>query len=513
MDGDIASDGNWGIWGRPLFSDPKVRALERVGVIDVGSNSVRMVVFDGAARSPAYFYNEKVMAGLGKGVPDTGRLNPEGRVRAEAAIHRFVKLAEGMQVRPLVAVATAAMREAEDGPEFCDRIERVCGLKLWVIDGAEEARLSAQGVLLGWPGAEGVMCDIGGSSMELAEIDHGSIGRRATSPLGPFRLTGVPGGKKGLKAHIDAEIAKLTAAVPVTGKRLFLVGGSWRALARLDMLRRSYPLAVLHEYEMTRTDLRETLDWIEAQDLDELRASTGISMARLSLVPLAAQVLRPLVQALKPSSVALSSYGVREGLLYEQMPPELRHRDPLIEACRHAEARSARMPGFGKVLFDFLSPLYRSARYDRLRLVKAACLLHDVGWRAHPDYRSEVVFDISTQANLAGLTHAERIFLGLALLHRYKNSATGSRFAALFDLLPAEDRKRAEVLGKAMRFGAMFAGQTPQMMGTLRYFPKKQRLELVLPAPCEVLYGEVAAARFAALGKALGAEVGLVLRR
>jgi exopolyphosphatase/guanosine-5'-triphosphate,3'-diphosphate pyrophosphatase len=171
------------------------------------------------------------------------------------------------------------------------------------------------------------------------------------------------------------------------------------------------------------------------------------------------------------------------------------------------------MPGFGKVLFDFLSPLYRSARYDRLRLVKAACLLHDVGWRAHPDYRSEVVFDISTQANLAGLTHAERVFLGLALLHRYKNSATGSRFAALFDLLPPEDRKRAEVLGKAMRFGAMFAGQTPQMMGTLRYFPKKHRLDLVLPAPCEVLYGEVAAARFAALGKALGAEVGLVLRR
>ncbi|MGJ8611004.1 MAG: Ppx/GppA phosphatase family protein, partial [Octadecabacter sp.] len=176
----------WGPFGRPIFESPKARALSRVGVIDIGSNSVRMVIFDGAARSPAYFYNEKIMAGLGAGMADTGRLNPEGRVRALAAIRRFVALAASLGIPPLTAVATAAVREAEDGPDFRADVLRETGLKIWVIDGQEEARLSAQGVLLGWPGAYGLVCDIGGSSLELADLFEGRVGRRITSCLGPL---------------------------------------------------------------------------------------------------------------------------------------------------------------------------------------------------------------------------------------------------------------------------------------------------------------------------------------
>jgi hypothetical protein len=175
----------WGTFRRPLFNDPSARALSRVGVVDVGSNSVRMVVFDGAARSPAYFYNEKIMCALGEGLAETGRLNPQGRVRALAALNRFQHIARGLDLAPLTAVATAAVRDAEDGQEFCDQVERETGLKVWVIDGEEEARLSAQGVLLGWPGAYGLVCDMGGASMELAEIDGNRVGKCMTSSLGP----------------------------------------------------------------------------------------------------------------------------------------------------------------------------------------------------------------------------------------------------------------------------------------------------------------------------------------
>lgn len=175
----------FGPLGRPLFEDPSARALSRVGVVDVGSNSVRMVVFDGAARSPAYFFNEKIMCGLGQGLAETNRLNPRGRERALAALKRFALLARGMKVTPMMVVATAAVREAEDGPEFQAEVLRETGLRLWVIDGDEEARLSAQGVLLGWPDARGIVCDIGGNSMELARIGDGKVGRRVTSPLGP----------------------------------------------------------------------------------------------------------------------------------------------------------------------------------------------------------------------------------------------------------------------------------------------------------------------------------------
>ena len=190
MDGISDADHDpMGLFGRPLFNDPKARALSRVGVIDIGSNSVRLVVFDGAARSPAYFYNEKLMCALGAGMSETGRLNPQGRARALQALKRFQALAEGMNLPPLSVVATAAVRDAEDGPEFCEQVLRETGLTLHVIDGQEEARLSAQGVLLGWPGSYGLVCDIGGSSMELAEINGGVVGRRETSALGPLKAT------------------------------------------------------------------------------------------------------------------------------------------------------------------------------------------------------------------------------------------------------------------------------------------------------------------------------------
>ncbi len=506
MDGKAEAPAeDWGPFGRPLFNDPAMQHLRRVGVVDVGSNSVRLVVFDGAARSPAYFYNEKIMAALGAGVPKTGRLNPSGRARALAAIRRFQALAETMGAAPLTAVATAAVREAGDGAEFCADVARETGLRLHVIPGEEEARLSAQGVLLGWPDASGFVCDIGGSSMELAEVTAGSVGVCQTSQLGPLRLEAIRS-KKARKERIRATIAAMVARMSAPQRRLYLVGGSWRAIARLDMERRGYPLHVQHEYRMTPQSVRETIAWIGEHDLQDLRARTGTSEARMALVPLACEVLREVIRAVAPREIAVSSYGIREGMLYQQMPPELRRRDPLIEACRFAEDKDARLPGFGEVLYNFISPLFRNLPDRRTRLIKAACLLHDVSWRAHPDYRHEVCFDNVTRASLGGLTHTGRIYLGLALLHRYKNSREGTRFSPLFDLLAPEDIAQAEVLGKAMRFASMLAADDAPSMGELRWFPKKRKLELWLPPRSTVLFGEVAEARFNSLASSLGAE-------
>ncbi len=512
MTSDIATPAGeeWGPFGRPLFEHPSVRALSRVGVVDVGSNSVRMVVFDGAARSPAYFYNEKIMCGLGKGFVETGLLNPEGRVRALAALKRFALLAKGMQIETLTVVATAAMREAKDGPDFEAQVLRETGLKLWVIDGDEEARLSAQGVLLGWPEARGIVCDIGGSSMELARIGGGKVGRRLTTPLGPFRLQQIEGGPRKLSLHIARILKEAQAELKSEGERIYLVGGSWRVIARLDMERRNYPLTVLHEYRMTPRHVTDTLDWIAASDPGVLRARTATSPERMELVPLACEVLRHLMTVLKPSEIDISAYGIREGLLYEQMPQMLRERDPLIEAARMAEMTQARIPGFGKKLFEFLQPLFRDTGKERMRLIKAACLLHDTTWRAHPDYRAEACFDNATRANLGGLDHPGRVFLGLALLHRYKNSRAGSRLEPLFRLLTEDEMQEAEVLGKAMRFAAMFAIGDPGEAGCLHWHPRKSLLELELTPLGRDLFGEVVQMRFASLALAMRAQTRLL---
>ncbi len=503
-------DKDHGPFGRALFDDPTARALSRVGVVDVGSNSVRMVVFDGAARSPAYFYNEKIMCGLGKGLAETGMLHPEGKERALAALKRFALLAEGMGASPMTVVATAATREATDGPAFQARVIRETGLKIWVVDGDEEARLSAQGVLLGWPGARGVVCDMGGNSMEFARVADGTVGKRVSTKLGPFRLQQVSGGAVKRRALIGRVLNRAQDKIKSEGDRFYLVGGSWRVIARLDMERRNYPLTVLHEYRMQTKSLLDTLDWVQGSDLSLMRARTGTSAERMELVPLACEVLREVIRVFKPAEIDVSAYGIREGLLFEQMPERLRQRDPLIEAARSAEHASARIPGTGRQLYEFLMPLFADKPKDRLRLIKAACLLHDTTWRAHPDYRAEACFDNVTRANLGGLDHPGRVFLGLALLHRSKNSHAGSRLEPLFRLLSEDEIQEAEVLGKAMRFGAMLAAGNPAVAGELRWRPKKKLLELHLTPMGEGLFGEVARARFASLAQAMKASAQVV---
>ncbi len=480
--------------------------LSRVGIVDVGSNSVRLVVFDGMSRSPAYFYNEKVLCGLGAGLADTGKMNPEGRVRALAALHRFTKLAAGMGIPKLVGVATAAVREASDGSKFVDQVLAETGLDLQIATGNEEAHLAAKGVLLGWPQATGLVCDIGGASMELARLDQGRIGESETSPLGPLKLRDFRGSPKALEAHIQAEIDKLLGAVGPGADRLFLVGGSWRALARLDMVRRKYPFHVLHEYRLPPEELHKTITWIGGQPVDELLSYTDTSPERISLVPMAARVLSHLADSLSPGEIVISSYGLREGLLYDQMPESMRKLDPLIEACRHMEAANARFPGFGRVLYEWLRPLYRDRGEGEKRLILAACLLHDTSWQAHPDYRAEMCFESITRANLGGITHEQRLFLGLAILNRYKNSGYASLGDGVMAMLGEDVIADAVRLGKAMRLGAMISGDQAALMDFTSIEVIEDRLVLSMRGPAAELNGEVVEKRLQSLAAQMGLQ-------
>jgi exopolyphosphatase/guanosine-5'-triphosphate,3'-diphosphate pyrophosphatase len=335
-----------------------------------------------------------------------------------------------------------------------------------------------------------------------------------TAALGPLKLREIKGGRKAVKAYARETMERLHDDMGnTTGMRLFLVGGSWRAIARVDMERREYPLTVLHEYRMTSRQISKTAEYIRMSDLQELRSRCNISDSRMSLVPLASIVLKELMRTFKPKDVAVSSYGIREGMLFEQMPSELRDRDPLVEACRFAESKDARMPGFGRVMYDFVKPLFPRANWQRKRIIKAASLLHDVSWRAHPDYRAEVTFDNATRANLGGLKHYERVLLGLALMNRYTNKIDKTRFAPLFAMLNDDQVKEAEILGKAMRLGAMLWLTADEIPGSLKWSPKVGILTLKLSEEARPLYGEVAEARFAALTNALKAEGKVVFQK
>ncbi|MFT3972394.1 MAG: Ppx/GppA family phosphatase [Amaricoccus sp.] len=480
-------------------------------MVDVGSNSVRLVVFDGMVRSPSYFYNEKVLCGLGRGLGDTGRLNPEGRERAMAALRRFAALAARMRLSGMIAVATAAVRDASDGPEFCDAVERETGLQLQVASGSEEARLSAAGVLLGWPRANGLACDMGGASMELAGLSNGEIGACATAALGPLQLADIADREKREKT-IRRRVKALRKSVDGEAPQLFLVGGSWRALARLDMERVNYPLKVLHGYEPPVAQLVETCRWIQSRDQAAMAAMIGTALQRVPLLPLASEVLVEVLRRIEPARVIVSAYGLREGLLFRQMPEALRTLDPLIEACRHLEQVAARCPGFGDALFAWLQPFYATRPAADLRLVQAACLLHDINWRAHPDYRAELCFESVIRANFAGLDHSERLFLGLALLNRYKASAPVDEVRRYGDLLPPERVVEASVLGRAMRLGAMLSGSAIGVLENAALAMEDDRLVLTLTGEAWSFAGEAVERRLQTLAARLGCAAEVVMR-
>ena len=487
------------------LADKAKARLKRIGVIDVGSNSVRLAVFDGMARSPAYFYNEKVLCGLGAGLRETGKLSPEGRVRAMEALRRFKALADRMRLSGLIAVATAAVREAEDGRDFCREVAEETGLRLNIASGREEARLSARGVLLGWPEADGLVCDMGGASMELARLHAGEIRDSATGPLGPLVIADFDDSGERDKA-IKKGVKALLKAVPGPVPRLFLVGGSWRAIARLDMERTGYPLRVLHGYSPPIDQLLETLEWLRGKETDDLSERTGTSTARLSLLPAASLVLAELIRRADVGQVSISAYGLREGLLYRQMPEKMRALDPLIEACRHMEAADARSPGFGDCLNDWIAPLYESRSAIDRRLVHAACLLHDVNWRAHPDYRAELCFESVTRANVAGVNHPERVFLGTALLNRYKTGSAPDSTDRYAGLLPEAWDTEAIILGRAMRLGAMLSGSSVGVLENAPLTLADGRLTLSLNGPARAFAGEVVEKRLQSLATKLEME-------
>jgi exopolyphosphatase/guanosine-5'-triphosphate,3'-diphosphate pyrophosphatase len=303
------------------------------------------------------------------------------------------------------------------------------------------------------------------------------------------------------EVYLKTGLEDLTRGFEAKVDTLFLVGGSWRALAQIHMARTNYPLRVLHDYVVTPIAFMDTLDFVENRTPEEIQDETQVSSTRARLLPMAAKTMRGLLALIDVHEIAFSSYGLREGLMYEKMPAEIRNSDPLIAAARAIEAGQARFPGFGDVLFNWLQPLFTTLDGSVKRLIHAACLLHDVHWRSHPDYRADVCFDAATLANLGGIDHGGRVFVAWTLLHRYKAKRVSQNYSDVRDLLQEDELSLAKTVGLAIRLGAMMSSADPDHMGRLILTPKALNLEL--DAQSEEVFGEVVMKRLQAVAQSI----------
>lgn len=500
-----------------LFRDTEERSrfreYEPIGVIDIGSNSVRLVVYEGAVRSPAPLFNEKVLCGLGRSVATTGQLGAESIERAISALRRFHAITRILGVKNVRAIATAAVREARDGNDFIRRAEAAAGVPIQVLSGQREAELAAAGIIMGLVDPDGVAGDLGGGSLEL--IDVGATGPReaVTLPLGGLRLIDMTGGRiDRAMALADQHIASVPWLAQGEGRTFYAVGGTWRALAKLHMEMSDYPLRVMHGY---RLPARQALSFCEmlrsTRKLGDIKGANEISKARREVLPFGGLVLETLLRRMKPREVVFSVFGIREGLLYSLLSPTERRKDPLLSFSEDYAQLRSRSVEHARELCVWTDPIFSGAgpaetpRETRLR--HAACLLSDIGWRAHPDYRGEQSLNVIAHAALAGIDHEERIFLALTVYFRHVGTGDGqdgdNLSERLKSVVPKRVVRRARILGAAIRVAHMLSIGMPGIIDETPLTYDGDRLVLTIPKPYVDLDGERLSRRLEVLARLL----------
>jgi exopolyphosphatase/guanosine-5'-triphosphate,3'-diphosphate pyrophosphatase len=480
---------------------------ERVAVVDIGSNSIRLVVFDGLKRAPATLFNEKVLCGLGRGLQSSGRLSPEGVALAIPNLVRFTALARAMGIGRIDLIATAAVREAEDGADFRAAVEKRCGHRIRVLTGEEEAELSALGVIAGNPAADGIMGDLGGGSLELVEVNDGKVGRSTTLALGPLRLMESFGDDRpAARSFIDKAFAKVDWLAAGKGRTFYPVGGAWRNLARLHMEQSRHPLHAIHGHTIDCEGAIKLARLISRLGKSSLSGIQNVSRRRRETLPMGALVLGRLLRRMQCRQVTFSTYGLREGYLFNQLPEEVRRQDPLLAAAEEIAEREGRFGGLGAALMHWSEALFDDKDAEERRLRLAACHLSDLAWREHPDFRAVQALRRILHYPLVGIDHRGRAFIAYTVFLRYGEPSDSGDAAPAAVLLDERWRARAIVLGAALRLAYRVSGATRWVLDHSGLSVKDKVLELKLPDDGSVPEGEAVQRRLKSLAQAGGFE-------
>lgn len=479
------------------------------GVIDIGSNSVRLVLFDGVKRAPASFFNEKVLCGLGRDIAATGSLHPEGRKKALEALGRFKVICEksGIGNGSLECFATAAVREASDGADFIAEAGKILGHKVRVLSGEEEALLAARGVLSGIPEMNGWVADLGGGSLELAAVRDGEISHTESHPFGPLRLAGLK--HRDIQPRLREAFAAFKSGE--SAGTLCLVGGAWRNIAKAHMAQVKYPIKVLHHYSMSAREARDFSNIFSKQSVSSLADIEEISARRVETIPTAALVLRELIDALKPTEIVISAHGVREGVIFDRLDPKERDKDPLLQGAAAMAQRRAFDPEVGKEIADFAADFFSENEIFPHRLVAAAARLSDIAWRDHPNYRRANILHAVLHAPLDGLSHKDRICIALSLYYRYGGESS-SDAKAVVRVVGAEEQKKTRILGAFMRFAHVLVGQAPGILPICHLAQNDNEIVLTVSQGMSGLVGEIVLVRLQALGDLMEKSVRVEVR-
>ncbi|MBX3575635.1 MAG: exopolyphosphatase [Rhizobiaceae bacterium] len=498
-------------------SQGRLQDRRPLSIIDIGSNSIRLVIYEGIARSPTVLFNEKMLAGLGRGIVSTGKLDPEAVLRAVEELRRFRALSEQAGSEQLYVIATAAAREAENGPDFIHRAEDILGTDIRVLSGREEAYYSALGVISAFHPANGIAGDLGGGSLELVDVAEETIGDGITLPLGGLRLQDLSKNAPAAATRfVREQLERASLLQGGRGRTFYAVGGTWRNLARLHMEMSDYPLSVMHHYELDPEASAGFLRQVSKGEFDKIKGIDRVSKSRRALLPYGAIVLQEIVEAMKPSSIVVSALGVREGFLYSLLSPQEQRADPLISAAEELALLRARSVTHARELADWSGTTFAAFGIEETeneaRYRRAACLLADIGWRAHPEYRGTQSLNIIAHASFIGVDHPGRAFIALANLYRHEGIFDETIASEIKRLATPRLLDRARLLGAMLRVVYLLSASMPNVIPRLRWERRGDRaFTLLVPRDKAGLMGERPDGRIAQLAKVAGMDLKLAV--
>jgi exopolyphosphatase / guanosine-5'-triphosphate,3'-diphosphate pyrophosphatase len=497
--------------GRLDAAPGRLKVGRPVAIIDSGSNSVRLVAYEGLTRAPMPLYNEKVMCGLGRNVATTGRLDQEAVERALRALARYRVLCDTMQVGEVTVLATAAARDAANGQAFLNDAADACGHPIELLSGSREAQLAALGVVSGFFRPDGVVGDLGGGSLELTDVADTEIGSGITLPLGGLSLQALSGGSLKKAQRIAREaLARAPQLERLKGRTFYAVGGTWRALARLHLTARKHPIRVMHGYELDPGDWLDFLRLIEREDARSLKNIEAVTEARRPLLAYGAVVLEEIIRAGDPKEIIVSALGVREGVLFERLDPETRVMDPLLAAAGEFNLLRSRSPRHCEELRPwsdrFLATLGLEETETERRLRHAACLLADVGWRAHPDYRGEQSLNLIAYGDFVAIDHPGRAYLALSVFFRHEGLSLDKASPVLAKLAGPRLLERARLLSAVMRVAYPISVAMEGVLPRVPLLARGGEVVLQLPASMEALANERLTNRLRQLAKLVDLE-------
>jgi exopolyphosphatase/guanosine-5'-triphosphate,3'-diphosphate pyrophosphatase len=498
--------------GKRLGAETKPRAEQQlqdryhpVAVVDIGSNSVRLVIYDGLTRHASALHNEKALCAIGRGMVSSGKLDDAGTAFAIETLARFRELCEAHAVNDVGAVATAAARDASNGRDFIRRAEKALGHPIRILSGEEEARTAAEGTIAGIPDADGVIADLGGGSLDMVTVKDGKTGQAWTFPFGPLRLMDISGGNLNKARNaVEKELGGLDLGKQLKGRALYAVGGIWRALAHVDMQNESYPLHVLHQYTMPGgrvVKLCRVISGLSKKSLEKMRA---VPKRRAEALPYGALVMEKMVEVFHLKEVVISAFGLREGVLYRKLSAAEAAKDPLIEFARDTGARDGRVQESGHELFQWMSPLFAKETTAERRVREAACYFADIGWRRHPDDRAMGAFAQVLRGAYVGASHQERAMVATAVYYRYAGEDDFPEDTGIGGLLGAEGGVLSLRIGLAARLAFGIVGVVEGGLKGIGLHLSKDMLTLEVPAARKALLGEIVQKRLDDVAEAFG---------